>query len=137
MEYTVTSIAERFEEAAHTLRRLPKVTVQGYRGYWPTTIDAFHEAYGYNDIQVRLGPPSARHITEMDECLRWLLWLSADEVKVVWGRANGIRWKTLQKRIRASRSTLSFTYRTAITKIVEILRGRCIITTLPYKAQIP
>nr|WP_263378455.1 DUF6362 family protein [Granulicella paludicola] len=69
---TMVSIADRLEEAAYTLRRLPKVTVQGFKSNWPATINEFHESYGYNDATVRMGPPSARHITEMDEALLWL-----------------------------------------------------------------
>jgi hypothetical protein len=72
---TMSAIADRLEEAAHTLRRLPKVTVQGFKSNWPPTANEFHEAYGYNDAEVRLGPPSALHITEMDEALSWLLLL--------------------------------------------------------------
>lgn len=71
----MAAIADRLEEAAHTLRRLPKVMVQGFKSNWPQTVNEFHETYGYNDAEVRLGPPSARHITEMDEALSWLLLL--------------------------------------------------------------
>jgi Domain of unknown function (DUF6362) len=50
--------------------------VQGYRSNWPSTVNEFHEAYGCNEATVRLGPPSARHISEMDEALRWMMLLT-------------------------------------------------------------
>jgi hypothetical protein len=34
----MAAIADRLEEAAHTLRRLPKVTVQGFKSNWPPTV---------------------------------------------------------------------------------------------------
>jgi hypothetical protein len=74
---TMTATADRLEEAAHTLR-LPKVTVQGFKSNWPPTVNEFHEAYGYNEAEVRLGPPSARHISEMDEALQWMMLLTLD-----------------------------------------------------------
>lgn len=71
----MVAIADRLEQAAHTLRRLPKVTGHGIKSNWPPTVNEFHEAYCYNDAEIRLGPPTARHITEMDEALSWLLFL--------------------------------------------------------------
>jgi Domain of unknown function (DUF6362) len=114
---TLVAIADRLEEAAHTLRRLPKVTVQGFKSNWPPTVNEFHEAYGYNEAEVRLGPPSARHISEMDEALQWMLLLTVDPEytrKLVWLRANGVRWKAIQRRFPHSRTKLYTDWRNSI-----------------------
>jgi hypothetical protein len=37
-KWTVTDIADRFEEAAQTLRRLPPVKIQGYGNNWPDVV---------------------------------------------------------------------------------------------------
>jgi hypothetical protein len=90
-------------------------------------VSEFHEAYGYNDAEVRLDPPSARHITEMDEALSWLLLL--DPVpdysrKLVWLRANGVRWKTINRRHDHSRTKLHLDWRNAIHTILRGLEAR-------------
>jgi hypothetical protein len=114
---TMVAIADRLEEAAHTLRRLPKVTVQGFKSNWPAVISEFHEAYGYNDAEVRLGPPTARHITEMDEALSWMMLLTVEPEylrKLVWLRANRVRWKRIESRFGFSRTKLHTDYRNAL-----------------------
>jgi Domain of unknown function (DUF6362) len=124
---TMVAIADRLEEAAYTLRRLPKVTVEGFKSNWPPTINEFHEAYGYNDATVRLGPPTARHITEMDEALSWILLLEPVpdySRKLVWLRANGVRWKAIQRRFGHSRTKLHLDWRNAIHTILRGLEAR-------------
>lgn len=121
---TMTFVADRLEEAAYTLRRLPKVTVQGFKSNWPPTVNEFHEAYGYNDAEVRLGPPSAKHITEMDEALRWMLLVKDDPEytrKLVWLRANRVRWKRIEARFGHSRTKLHLDWRNAIHTILVAL----------------
>lgn len=73
---TITLIADWLEEAACTLRRLPKLTVQGFKSNRPPTFNKFREAYGYNEAEVRLGSPTARHISEMDEAPQWMMFLT-------------------------------------------------------------
>jgi hypothetical protein len=122
---TMVTIADRLEEAAYTLRRLPKATVQGFKSNWPPTVNEFHEAYGYNDATVRLGPPSAKHITEMDEALRWMLLLNEDPEytrKLVWLRANRVRWKRIQARFPFSRTKLHLDWRNAMHTILMALQ---------------
>jgi hypothetical protein len=93
--FTPELVVDRLEEAAHTLRRLPPVKVQGYVSSWPAVVRDSHEAYGYNEAQVKLGPPSSVKIDEMDEALHWMLCLNKEEAKLVWLRANRVRWKVI------------------------------------------
>lgn len=77
-------IADRLEEAAHTLRRLPKVEVQGFKSNWPATINEFHEAYRYY---------GARGITVCQE------WLDDFDAFVLWSLANGFEFHLQLDRI--------------------------------------
>lgn len=120
---SLTDVADRLEQAAHTLRRLPKVGIDGYRSYWPPMVNEFHEAYGYNAAEARLGPPTARHITEMDQALRWLLWLTTYESKLVWLRANEVRWKLIQRKLGYSRSKLQCDWKAALLAIHQQLQN--------------
>lgn len=115
---TIITVADRLDQAAYTMRRLPKVKVQGYASTWPEIVREFVEAYGWNEVTTRLGPPSPRHITEMDETLRWLLWLEKYETKLVWLRANGARWKTIGYRLGFGETKLRSDWKVALVKIV-------------------
>ena len=117
---TMVSTADRLEEAAYMLRRLPKVTVQGCKSNWPQTVNEFHECYGYNEATVHLGPPSARHIAEIDKALLWFNLLDPHldyTRRLVWLRANRIRWKRIEPRFGHSRTKLHNDYRNALMAI--------------------
>ena len=116
-------VAELLEEAARTLRRLPPVTVQGFISTRPPVIRDFWEAYGWHDAEVRLGPPSAAAIDRMDATLRWLLCLEPDVVRLVWLRAEGVRWKSIAHRFGIDRSTAWRHWTCALIKIAAQLNA--------------
>ena len=115
------TVAERLAEAAETMKRLPSVKPKGYIGSWPTIIQEFWEAYGWNDMEVRLGPPSSYSIDRMDESLAWLRWLEPDEVRMVWLRAEDVPWKVIGKRFGCDRTTAWRRWKYAIIKIIARL----------------
>ena len=78
MALTPREIEDRFEEAAFTLRRLPEKDRP--RGF------AAAEA----PMRVI---PSAAAITRMEECFDWLLMLDPEDARIVWLRAEGVRWR--------------------------------------------
>lgn len=85
------------EEAALTLRRLPNPRGSGARGYgrsWPEYAREAKHAYGYHEARMRV-VPSAAQIQRMDEALVWLRWLSPEDAKIVWMRAEGARWRAV------------------------------------------
>ena len=100
-------VAARLEEAAETMKRLPQSGLKpaGYISSWPTVLQEFYEAYGWNDLQVRLGPPTSDAIDQMDESLSWLRWLELEQVRLVWLRAERVPWKLIMTRIGVSRAT--------------------------------
>lgn len=97
-------VAERLEEAAETLRRLPAAKVQGYFSAWPPVVRDFWEAFGWETAQVRLGPPTPGAIDRMDEALAWLRWLEPDTARILWLRACGVRWKLITWRMGIGRT---------------------------------
>lgn len=95
MTLTPTEIEDRFEEAALTLRRLPNPRGSGPRGYgrsWPDYVHDPRHAYGYHDVRIRIVPGPAE-IQRLDDCMDWLLWLDPEDAKIVWFRAEGMRWR--------------------------------------------
>ena len=70
---------------------------------WPETIHEFSEAYGYNDLVVRLGPPTADAITRLDETMEWLHWLEPDQVRLVWLHAEDVPRKVIMAKLGVGR----------------------------------
>lgn len=101
-----TDIEARFEDAARTLRRLPAVGARGHSSAWPPIVRSAAEAYGWEPAAAPRLSPSPQAISEMEETFTWLAWLSeADDARIVWLRAEGVRWKPICWRIGLSRAT--------------------------------
>lgn len=122
-DWTPRMVEARLEEAADTLRRLPAVKVQGYFSTWPPIIRDFWEAFGRHAAEVRLGPAMPAAIDRMDETLLWLRWLEPDEVRLVWLRAEGVRWKLICARFGIGRTTAWYRWSGALAKIATRLNG--------------
>lgn len=114
---SMTDIADRLEQAAQTLKRLPPVRMQGYFGTWPPIVQDAMQSYGWDEVRIKMGPPSSRHISEMEETLRWLMWLEREEVKLVWLRACGVKWKIIQRVLGWSVRKLQYDWRITLAKI--------------------
>ncbi len=134
VRWTAKAVADRIEEAAQTLRRLPSVRVRGYISTWPPTIRDFWEAFGWNAVEVRPGPPAPDAIDRMDESLAWLHWLEPNEVRLVWLRAEGVRWKSISHRFGMDRSTAWRHWTYALIKIAAQLNGSYATKTLQQKS---
>ena len=96
MTLTPRDIEDRFEEAAYTLRRLPeKDRPRGYGGSWPPVVHEVKHAYGYTSEAPMRVIPSAAAITRMEECFDWLMLIHPEDARIVWLRADGMRWRVI------------------------------------------
>lgn len=123
-KWTPELVADRLEEAASTIHRLPSVVPKGYYSFWPDIVHDAMEAYGWDKTVVRLGPPSAGSISRMDEALAWLLWLDPDQVKLVWLRATRMPWKLIVRRFACDRTTAWRKWNLAIHRILSRLEAQ-------------
>ena len=82
-----TEVEDRLEDAARTLRRLPAVRVPGYISAWPPIVRSAAEAYGWENATA---PRTLKNPNDM---------------RIVWLRAEGVRWKPICWRIGISRTT--------------------------------
>jgi hypothetical protein len=128
-KWTVTDVADRFEEAAYTLKRLPPVKVQGYFNVYPEVIRTSIEIMQGEKLPMRLGPPSAAAISRMEETLEWIFWLDGeDERRLVWLRAARVPWRPICYRIGCGRTKAWQMWTYALLKVVVRLntkqRGR-------------
>lgn len=116
--WTVEMVEERLEEAASVMKRLPPVRVPGYFSTWPKMLVEFADRVGQQAEPMRLPPPSPAAITRMEQALDWLRWLEPQDVKLVWARANGMRWKNICWTIGLTRSSAHLHWRYALSVIV-------------------
>ena len=114
--WTPPLVAERLEEAADVLARLPDHHAPGLYHLWPRIV----------------GPPCSRSATaaavpeaidRMDEALGWLLWLEPEERQLVWLRAEGVPWKRITHRLGVGRTTAWQRWTLALVKIATRLNA--------------
>lgn len=117
-----SEVEERLRSAARTLRRLPNVKVQGYFSTWPSIIREPLEILQMEPEPMRI-TPSMADITEMEEVLFvWLKWIEPEERRLVWLRAERVRWKLICGRFGVGRTKAWEMYRRALASIAAKLR---------------
>lgn len=121
-EWTVETVAERFQEAAQIARRLPPVKVQGYVCLWPEIVRKPWERYAIEEVHWRF-PPSSQAIERMEDTMRWVVWLPEEERHLVWMRARGLRWKEICGRFGCDRTTAWRRWQAALQQVVDKLNG--------------
>lgn len=110
-------VEDRIHDAARTLRRLPEERVQGYFSTWPKIKRDEMEILQMEKEPMRIRP-SMDDITEMEEVLFvWLRWLEVDERKLVWQRAERVRWKLICSQFGVGRTKAWEMYKCALGKI--------------------
>ena len=110
-------VEERLRSAASTLRRLPDAKVQGYFSTWPAIIREPMEILQMQPEPMRIRP-SMEDINEMEEVLFiWLKFLEPEERRLVWLRAERVRWKLICWRFGVGRTKAWEMYRTALARI--------------------
>ena len=120
--WTVQAVADRFQEAAVTARRLPSAKVQGYASYWPEIQRQSWEGYADERIVLRF-PASPSAIDRFGQTVRWLRWLDEDQRRLVWLRAQLVPWRETCKRTGLIRKTAWRRWQTSLAIIAVQLNG--------------
>ena len=93
-QWTATDVANQFEEAIYTLKKLPPVRVQGYFKVWPDIVHSPQELSMQEAQPLRLlASPDA--ITRLEQTFEWMSWIEAEERKLVWWRAARVKWRII------------------------------------------
>ena len=120
-KWTKEQVAERFEAAVRTLRRLPPVRVRGYISSWPEIIYTKREI-AMMDQKPKRWPPTAEAISEMEETCKWInLLTEIDDRKIIWYRASRLPWKEISIKLGVARSTANWRWQNAILTITNKL----------------
>ncbi len=96
-EWTATMVADQFEEAIRTLRRLevPHLKPMEYFNSWPEIVYTAWEIMQQDKLPTRLGPPPPDAITRMEKTFEWLAWLEVEERNLIWWKAEKKQWKPI------------------------------------------
>jgi hypothetical protein len=76
--WTVDDVADHFEEAFRTLRRLPPVQAQGFFSAWPNFVRSTKEIAAMEPEPIRVWPSTAA-ITRLEQTFDWVLWIDEPE----------------------------------------------------------
>ena len=122
LNWTVEDVADHFEEAFRTLRKLPPVKVQGYFNAWPQIVRTDREILAMEPEPMRVRPSTAA-ITRLEQTFDWVLWIDEDERRLIWWRAARRPWKEITYELGVDRSTTSRQHKLALTKIAARLNA--------------
>lgn len=107
--WTLADIEARLEEAAKTLVAL-KLTIRDIPSRqlvrWPEVVQSALNAYGFTPQRPRVPAPQPAAIDRADETVQWLLWMTAEQRRVVWARACKVAWRKLEDLDGRSHTTL-------------------------------
>ncbi|MBB1493231.1 helix-turn-helix domain-containing protein [Paracoccus sp. MC1854] len=121
-DWTTDDVADHFEEAFRTLRKLPPVKVQGYFGCWPQILRNAREIAAMEPEPMRVWP-SAAAITRLEQTFGWVLWIEEAERKLVWSRAARVPWKVIAGEMGCDRTTAWRRWQLALTTIAARLNA--------------
>jgi len=81
--WTADDVADHFEEAFRTLRKLPPVKARGYFNAWPDIVRTSREIAAMEPQPMRVWP-SAASISRLEQTFDWVLWIEEQERKLIW-----------------------------------------------------
>ena len=121
-EWTGEAVADHFEEAVRTLRKLPPVRVTGYFNAWPEIQRSAKEIAAMEPEPMRV-LPSTGAITRLERTFDWMLWITVEERKLIWLRAARVPWKAITWEFGCDRTTAWRRWTLALTKIASRLNA--------------
>ena len=121
-EWNGEAVADHFEEAVRTLRKLPPVRVTGYFNAWPEVLRSAKEIAAMEPEPMRV-LPSTSAITRLERTLDWMLWITVEERKLIWLRAARVPWKAITWEFGCDRTTAWRRWTLALTKIASRLNA--------------
>ena len=121
-EWTGDTVADHFEEAVRTLRKLPPVRVTGYFNAWPEVLRSAKEIAAMEPQPMRV-LPSTGAITRLERTFDWMLWITVEERKLIWLRAARVPWKAITFEFGCDRTTAWRRWTLALTKIASRLNA--------------
>lgn len=121
-----TDVADQIERATKYMRRLPPVKPREHFCNWPEILRSFYECYGNelaNSKLNRLPPLSPKQVSELDQVIEWITWLSRLQTQIVHARAENYSWRKIAIMAGRSDKTCKQIFTDAIIEITLIHNG--------------
>ena len=122
--WTAEAVANRFEDAAVTARRLPSANVQGYFNAWPAIVRCQWEMLATDERVVCRFPPSPKDVEQMLEVMLWVQWLEVEQRHLVWMRAKRFGWRDICTRFGMCRTTAWQHWQKSLQLVAQKLNER-------------
>jgi len=120
-DYDAALLADRFDEMVDVLTRLPPTTRKQKLASWVDYVTDPNTAYGYNDVTISSSVPTARQITNMDECLMWLVSMDKHEQRIVWARGHRYSWRKIAMMMGCNKDTAKLKWQVVLLKLASQL----------------
>ena len=127
--WSIQTVADRFEDAAHTARCLPPVRVQGHFNVWPVIVRERWERLSADEAPPPRYCPSPRDIERMLEAMRWVQWLELEQRHLVWMRADRYEWQRIARRFACCAKTAQRRWQLALQIVANELNGTVMAMT--------
>ena len=119
--WTEEMVANAFEEAIRTLKKLPAAKLYNYFSSWPVVI--------YTEIEIlrmdqkpKKWPATPEAISRMEKTCAWINFLEeVEDRKLIWLRAKRMPWKLICNEFGISRATANRKWKNAIRTITQKL----------------
>ena len=121
--WTADDVANRFEEAASTARRLPPVRVQGYFTLWPTVVRSEWERMSADEQPKLHFQPNPSEVDAMLEVMHWVQWLEVEQRHLVWMRAKRYGWREISIRFGCCTKTAQRRWAQSLQRVTEQLNS--------------
>ncbi len=112
--WTEEDVINELEQAVITIRRLPPVRINGYAKAWPEMMGSSMEE---ESKRLRL-PATPEMITALEQVFDWMHWLTVNERKLLWRRADHIHWKAIAREMGCDKVTAWRRWKAVIRKLV-------------------
>ncbi|MDD5470409.1 MAG: DUF6362 family protein [Sideroxydans sp.] len=119
--WTPDDVANRFEDAAVTARRLPSANVQGYFNAWPTIVRCQWEMLATDERVACRFQPTPKDVEDMLEVMLWVQWLEVEQRHLVWMRAKRYGWREISIRFACCTKTAQRHWQQALQLMVDHL----------------
>ena len=121
-----TDVADQIERATGYMRRMPPVKPREHFCNWPEILRSFYECYGNelaNSNLHRQMPLNSKQVSEFNQVIEWITWLTKLQTQIVWSKAEGVSWRKIAIMARKSDKTCKNIFQDAIIEITMIQNG--------------
>jgi len=123
VKWTVKMVEDHFREAILTLGKLPPVRQKDYFNLWSDIVCMPNERNFRKKRSMR-NLATSEELIKLNQIFEWLNWVTLEEKKLIWKRAENKHWKLICWELGCDRSTAWRKWVIACTKIATTLNAR-------------